>query len=147
MAEVVKKRPHVDKGREGKLIPTKVMVTLITISVVIVLAITIIFGTIGFGAISYQKKAGYTMSMAKADAGDYLVTVVEKEGWQGRLFVLDQVDPVLVIRDKLVNSYYKYVVKYESKGSKVTGEKDIEVEIEINYETDSIFVKKIEIDD
>ncbi|HQC54906.1 MAG TPA: hypothetical protein PKX91_04185 [Clostridia bacterium] len=147
MTEVTKQRPHVDKGREGKLIPTKVMVTLIVISVVIVLAVTIIFGTIGFGAIKYQKDAGYTMSMAKADAEEYLKEIVEREGWEGRLFVLDQVDPVLVIRDKLVNSYYKYVVKYESKGSKAEGTKDIEVEIEINYETNSIELKKIDIDD
>lgn len=129
------KKVHVDKGREGKLIPTKVMITLIAIAVMIVLAVGIVFGLAGFSAIASNE---HTRDEAIRDARVYFDTEVQVN-YPGQIFVKKDSDQVLVIGNKLINSYYKYQVEYESR--------DFEITLEVNYETGDIVVKDIDVKD
>lgn len=129
------KKVHVDKGREGKLIPTKVMITLIAIAVTVVLTIGIVFGLAGFSAIASNE---HTRDEAIRDARVYFDTEVQAS-YPGQIFIQKDSDQVLVIGNKLINSYYKYQVEYESR--------DFEIILEVNYETGDIVVKDIDIKD
>ncbi len=134
MTEQVKK-VHVDKGREGKLIPTKVLVIAITIAVLVVLAVGIVFGLAGFSAIANNE---HTRQEAITDAKAYASTVLALQ-YLGQTFVEDGSDQILVIGDKLTNSYYKYQVDFESV--------DYEITLEVNYETGDIVVHDVDVKD
>lgn len=129
------KKVHVDKGREGKLIPTKVMISLIAAAVLVVLTIGVVFGMAGFSAIANNE---HTREEAVSDANIYANTIL-RITYPGQTFIQKDSDVILVIGDKLLNSYYKYEVEYQSK--------DYEITLEINYETDDIIVKDVDIDD
>ncbi|NLT19259.1 MAG: hypothetical protein GXY10_07645 [Clostridiales bacterium] len=129
------KKVHVDKGREGKLIPTKVMISLIAAAVLVVLTIGVVFGMAGFSAIANNE---HTREEAVSDANTYANTIL-RITYPGQTFIQKDSDVILVIGDKLLNSYYKYEVEYESK--------DYEITLEVNYETNDIIVKDVEIDD